>query len=221
MIYVVDSILDISELILDLDAVIFDLDDTLYSEKEYIRSGYREIAKYFPNIRSMEAKLWQAFVEKKQAVNEVLLAEGCFNEETLSKCLAIYREHIPRISLYSGVRTLLERIRQQNKLMGIITDGRPDGQHNKIHSLDLERLVDVIIITDELGGVACRKPNPISFIQMQQCLEVPFEKMCYIADNIAKDFQAPEALNMRCIWVQNPDGLYFNKQLRGQENICL
>lgn len=212
MIHVIDDILNVPELILNLDAVIFDLDDTLYSEKEYVRSGYCEIAKHFPNIPNMEEKLWKAFLEKKQAINEVLLAAGCFNEETLHRCLSIYRKHIPQISLYSGVREMLLKMKQQGKKLGLITDGRSDGQWNKIRSLKLESLFDAIIITDELGGISCRKPNPVSFEKMQLCLGVPFEKMCYIGDNVDKDFQAPEKLHMQCIWVRNKDSLYYEKR---------
>ena len=35
--------------------------------------------------------------------------------------------------------------------VGIITDGRPEGQRNKLESLGLD--VDDVIIMDELGGV--------------------------------------------------------------------
>ena len=33
--------------------------------------------------------------------------------------------------------------------------------------------------------------------------------MCYVGDNIKKDFVAPEELGMRCIWFRNRDGLYY------------
>ena len=32
-----------------IKAVVFDLDDTLISEREYIRSGFRVVSKYFSN----------------------------------------------------------------------------------------------------------------------------------------------------------------------------
>ena len=37
----ISDILEVRKHIEGLKAVIFDLDDTLYSEKEYVRSGYR------------------------------------------------------------------------------------------------------------------------------------------------------------------------------------
>ena len=39
-------------------------------------------------------------------------------------------------------------------------------------------------------------------------LNVEYEQMCYIGDNIRKDFIAPEQLGMKAIWFRNKDGLY-------------
>ena len=72
----------------------------------------------------------------------------------------------------------------------------------------MESLVDYIIVTDELGGVEYRKPNPRAFETMKEKLGVEYSEMCYVGDNIKKDFVAPEKLGMRSIWFKNKDGLY-------------
>ena len=41
----VERILDIEQYLYGIDTVLFDLDDTLYSEKDYVKSGYCAIAK--------------------------------------------------------------------------------------------------------------------------------------------------------------------------------
>lgn len=79
-----------------------------------------------------------------------------------AECLDAYRFQEPDICLYTGVEELLKRLKYQHKL-GLITDGRPEGQKAKIKALELEKYFDEIIITDELGGVELRKPNPKSF----------------------------------------------------------
>lgn len=48
--YTIDIFCDYNENLVYIDglkAVIFDLDDTLYSEKDYVKSGYAAIAKVF------------------------------------------------------------------------------------------------------------------------------------------------------------------------------
>lgn len=201
----VHNILDIKDYIEDLTGVIFDLDDTLYSEKQYVRSGYRKIADYF-KIPEMEEDMWCVFQNGGRAIDEVLVKYDL--EEYKDKAIHIYRYQIPNISLYTGVRKMLEQI-QKNKKLGIITDGRPEGQRAKIKALNLE--ADKIIITDELGGSEYRKPNPKAYKLVMEEWDMQPDQMCYIGDNISKDFIAPEQLGMRCIWFHNPEGIYYSR----------
>lgn len=69
-------------------------------------------------------------------------------------------------------------------------------------------VVDEVVITDELGGTEFRKPNETAFRLMQKKLQVQFEKMVYVEDNISKDFIAPKRLGMQNIWFRSIDGLY-------------
>lgn len=202
------SITEVSNHLQGLKAVIFDLDDTLYSEKEYVRSGYRAIAAILPQVERMEEKLWQAFEQKKSAIDEVLRAEGLYTEELKQQCLSVYRFHQPDIHLYKGTDELLCQLRADGYKLGIITDGRPEGQRAKIKSLRLDEFVDYIIVTDELGGVEYRKPNNRAFVIMKEQFGVNYTEMCYVGDNIFKDFIAPEKLGMKSFYIKNVHGIY-------------
>ncbi|MBR5635614.1 MAG: ATP-grasp domain-containing protein [Pseudobutyrivibrio sp.] len=193
----------------ELKGVIFDLDDTLYSEKEYVRSGYRKIAEYLGES-SAEDELWSYFSQGKPAIDCYLEKIGRVTEK--EACLDVYRAQMPDIHLYDGVKEMLSSLRAAGMHTGIITDGRVNGQENKIKALGLEDLVDDIIITDSIGGVQFRKPNDISFRIMQNRWRIPFESMMYIGDNLSKDFQAPKQLGMKWCWVRNEDGLYFDDE---------
>ena len=203
------DILDVKKYIDKVDGVIFDLDDTLYSEKNYVKSGYKAIFNNFNFIDNLDLKLYKAFEQGQMAIDVVFDAENLSDRK--SEALNIYRYHKPDIYLYSGVEDMLTEIKSKNKKIGIITDGRPEGQNLKIDSLKLRDKVDFIIITDELGGIEYRKPNVIAFQIMQKQLQIPFEKMCYVGDNLKKDFIAPEALGMQSIYFNNLDGIYSSK----------
>lgn len=206
----IDKITDVLNHIVGLSAVVFDLDDTLYSEKEYVRSGYKAVSKVLSLVTDAEEKLWRAFEAKLPAIDTVLRDEGVFSEELKERCLSVYRNHEPDIHLYLGVEDMLKEIRRRNIDIGIITDGRPEGQQKKIAALGLEPLVDEIIITDELGGPDFRKPNGRAFCLMRDLLGISgYDVMCYVGDNVSKDFVAPEEFGMRCIWFMNSDGVYF------------
>lgn len=199
--------------------VIFDLDDTLYSEKEYVKSGYKKIAEYIGH-QEAEEKLWNYFLEGKPAIDAYLKEIGAENKK--AECLDIYRSQMPEINLYHGVAELFQSLKENDIKVGIITDGRPEGQRNKIKALGLEELVDDIIITDELGGIQFRKPNDISFRIMQCRWRIPFEQMVYIGDNLVKDFQAPRQLGMQGIYYKNRDGIYYSQECTyGVQNVVI
>ena len=201
----INDILQVEGLISDVDLVVFDLDDTLYSEKEYVRSGFRKIAKVF-QMPELELELWNAFLKGEKAIDVIFENRGMLDRKT--EALSIYRNQKPDIHLYGGVREMLQRIKQSGKKLAMLTDGRPEGQHAKIEALQLEPLFDEIIITDELGGIECRKPNEIGFVKLHERTGVPFEKMVYVGDNINKDFIAPERLEMKSICFKNSKSIY-------------
>lgn len=205
----ITAITEVKKYLKGLKAIVFDLDDTLYGEKEYIRSGYRAIAGTLPQVERMEEKLWHAFEQNKSAIDEVLISEGIYTEELKQQCLSIYRLHQPDIHFYEGAKELLCQLRAAGYKLGIITDGRPEGQRAKIKALGLNRLVEHIIVTDELGGAEYRKPDDRAFVLMRELLDVEYAEMCYIGDNIKKDFVAPLKLGMKSIWFRNTDGLYY------------
>lgn len=203
----IQGILEVEKYIDDVDAVIFDLDDTLYSEKDYIRSGYHQIAEAF-HIPEMEKEMWSVFEHGGKAIDEVLEKHNL--RERKQEALNIYRFQEPNISLYPGVLEMLTCIASKKKV-GIITDGRPEGQHAKIRVLKLKSVIPAIIVTDELGGTEYRKPNPEAFIRMSEILETQLDRMVYIGDNIKKDFIAPERLGMKTIYFRNAEGLYYER----------
>lgn len=191
-----------------IKGVVFDLDDTLYSEKDYVKSGFKAVSDYLGG--GYEKKLWRHFEDGKSALDELLKE---LKQENLKKdVLEVYRSHKPNICLYPDVTELLADLRKRGVKIGVITDGRANGQRNKIEVLGLSRLVDDIIITDELGGEQFRKPCDISFRIIQNRWKIPYGQLVYIGDNPVKDFQAPKQLGMQWIWLNNKNGLYADSQ---------
>ncbi|OQC00509.1 MAG: carbamoyl phosphate synthase-like protein [Firmicutes bacterium ADurb.Bin099] len=189
----------------NIKGIVFDLDDTLYSEKQYIRSGYQRIGNYLKRDDAPDI-MWKYFESGKLAIDEYLIDIDSLEKK--DECVKIYREQIPNISLYQGVTEMLHELKEKGIRIGIITDGRPEGQKNKIRALNLEGLIDDIIITDELGGTQFRKPCDIAFRIMKTRWQISYDEMVYVGDNPTKDFQAPQQLGMKCLYFCNPDGLY-------------
>lgn len=197
-----DQSVCITEGVRQIKGVIFDLDDTLYSEKEYVKSGYKAVSDYLGS--DYDDRLWSLFVNGKPAIDELLKELG--RESEKEEVLKVYRDHKPNIHLYPDVSEMIENLKAKGIKVGIITDGRPEGQRNKIAALDLK--VDDVIITDDLGGIQFRKPCDIAFRIMLIWWSLNPEDVVYVGDNPFKDFQAPQQLGMRYLWFRNEDGLY-------------
>ena len=191
-----------------IKGVVFDLDDTLYSEKEYVKSGFRAVSKFLDG--RFEEKLWAYFEEGKPAIDELLKELG--RESEKEDILNVYRSHKPDIQLYPGVKEMINKLRKENIKIGIITDGRSEVQRNKLKALNLITLIDDIIITDELGGIQFRKPCDIAFRIIATRWKLPFHQIVYIGDNPNKDLQAPRQLGMKSILLENNDGLYISSK---------
>ena len=187
-----------------IKGVIFDLDDTLYSEKDYVRSGYKAVSDYLSG--GYEERLWSFFESGKPAIDELLKELGQENEK--EAVLNVYRSHKPNIHLYPNVDKVIEELKGKGIKVGIITDGRPEGQRNKLEALNLD--VEDVIITDELGGIQFRKPCDVAFRIMMTRWRMNPADIVYVGDNPAKDFQAAHQLGMRSLWLKNPDGLCFS-----------
>lgn len=79
----INNILESEMYLNDIQAVIFDLDDTLYSEKSYVRSGFKKIAEFFEKP-SMEDELWNVFIKGGKPIDEILKLEGLLDFQEIS-----------------------------------------------------------------------------------------------------------------------------------------
>jgi FMN phosphatase YigB (HAD superfamily) len=188
-----------------IKGIIFDLDDTLYDEKQYIKSGFKAVSEYL-KVDDAADKMWAYYNAGEQAIDKYLYEIAQLEKKT--ECLMVYRNHMPNITLSNNVGNLLVSLKEKGFKIGIITDGRPNGQHNKISALELDRIVDDVIVTDELGGEQFRKPCDIAFRIMQKRWRIPFEQIIYLGDNVDKDFQAPKQLGMQYMLINNGNGIY-------------
>jgi len=213
---IVYDILEAENYCENAEAIIFDLDDTLYSEKQYVQSGFENVAKLFPEISDANQKLWKYFEEGLPAIDEFLIREDIYSEILKKQCVTRYVEHKPKLELFTGMIPMFLRLRGKGKKLCIITDGRVTAQSNKIDALHIKEFFDEIIITDQLAGnalpFAFRKPNIVAFEIMKTRLQIPYSKMVYIGDNKNKDFIAPNKLGMESIYFFNTDSIYYGKE---------
>lgn len=199
-------------------AVVFDLDDTLYMENEFVEYGLKNaanVAETDYDIVNANEKIRSLYQESKANVFDRLVnAEKIKDKEmAVARLVKAYRNCEPKsLRCNPGVLDLLKTLKKKEMHMGIITDGFADVQKSKIKALGIQEYIDEIVITDELGGVQCRKPNPIGFEKMLKMLDVKPQEMVYIGDNPNKDFAIKKYLPIITARVDVPNGIYRNSE---------
>lgn len=177
-----------------IKAVIFDLDDTLISEKQYVKSGFKHIAKIISQKTglspcSIYGDLFYLYEKDSQKVFNRLLNRYNidYNDAAIEELVREYRNHFPTLELYSDVLPCLDHLKSENIKTGIITDGYVDVQRQKIESIKAYNYFEEIILTDILGREYW-KPHPKSFKIMRNRLKVEYRQMIFVGDNPQKDF---------------------------------
>ena len=171
--------------------IVFDLDDTLVPEIEYLESAFREIARF---VDSGRTNLFEEMMEnyrRKENVFGKLIEQ--YPQLTLDELKRRYRYHVPDFSAYGHIRDLLTRCKESGYLLGLITDGYAVTQRNKIESLGIESLLDLIVISEEFGS---EKPSENNYSVFHR---FGTDQYYYIGDNTNKDFVTPNKLGWTTI----------------------
>ena len=209
-----------------IKAVIFDLDDTLISEHEYIRSGFKVVAKvlsekYKLSQEDVFLQLMNLFQESpKNVFNRILdFYHIDYTTEEIKELIAVYRHHLPNISLYEDAKFILNELSEKSLKLGVITDGYQVTQRNKLLSLGIDAYFDSIIVTDELGREFW-KPHARPYELIKAQLGVEFNEIIYIGDNVSKDFITAKKLGMYTVQVEREEGIYAQLKV-DQEYLAL
>ncbi|MEZ4869477.1 MAG: HAD family hydrolase [Caldilineaceae bacterium] len=179
--------------------LVFDLDDTLFPERDFVYSGFRAVAQYMAqqhDIADFDKRAIALFEggERQRVFNRCLDGLGIDADAAyIEELIHLYRNHKPNIQLPAESAHVLSALRGCKRL-AIITDGYLQTQRNKIQALALDRYVEYIVYTDELGR-AHWKPSATGYRQVQHFFQVEGRHCLYVADNPHKDFVTARRLS--------------------------
>lgn len=198
-----------------ITTVAFDLDDTLYDEADYCKSGFTVVARFLPTLpQSPDANrifdsLWKHFSagNRTTTFNAACDELGItYNNVFIQKLVQLYRHHIPKITLPDDSRNVLQQLSEKFTL-ALLTDGFLPAQQLKVQALGIEKYFECIIYTEQLGRDSW-KPSPVGFQKLMQQLNAKPENIAYVADNVEKDFIAPNKLGMPTIQIIRPNRIH-------------
>jgi putative hydrolase of the HAD superfamily len=200
--------------------LVFDLDDTLYLERDFVRSGFAAVERWFadqqgpPGLAQACRHLFQQG-HRGRIFDEALAGLGVAADPSLiAQLVEIYRSHPPDIALAPDAEGYLAG-RGDGARNALVTDGPLATQRAKVQALGIEGRFGFIVYTDALGP-GRGKPHPAAFERIETWasgLITPRETsgglpLVYIADNPRKDFVTPRDRGWLTVQIVRPDRVH-------------
>lgn len=201
----------------DAEAIFFDLDDTLYDQLLPFQSALKyaklqiDPANYeviYKRVRFYSDLLWKSYTKGELTLEQVRSERlKCALREfeiDLSNEQAIeiqerYQYEQKVIELFPHVKSIIKELQNQDKVVGIITNGPVEHQMSKIIALQLDRIIsnELIFISD---GICLTKPDKRVFEYVQKQVKISAGKCLYIGDTWENDIAPPIEAGWKSIW---------------------
>lgn len=194
-----------------IKAVIFDLDGTLLNRDKsvlaFINHQYDRLNTWLSHVT--KESYTTRFIELdnggyiwKDRVYQQLVEEfqitGLSWQELLQDYICQFKNYcVP----FLGLKTVLEKLRNDNLKLGLITNGKGHFQLGNIHALGIEDYFDIILIS-EWEGIA--KPNPLIFIKAYNKLDINPHEAIFVGDHLLNDIKAAQNVGMIGVWKKTP-----------------
>ncbi|RLF94030.1 haloacid dehalogenase, partial [Thermococci archaeon] len=192
-----------------IKSVVFDLDDTLYNSTALsesarksalkamvnegldidLKKGYEDLMRIVKRYGSNYSEHFNRFLEEKLGyVDYKFLASGV---------IAYHNTKFAYIRPFDDtVPTLIKLVKRKKKL-GIVTNGVPVKQWEKILRLGLEHFFEFVIISSE---VKYEKPSPKIYEIALERLDLPPEEALMV-DNKIEDLKGAKNVGMKTVLI--------------------
>lgn len=185
--------------------LVFDLDDTLYSELDYVHSGFRAVADFLKKKLKLDAEmifeeLASSFEEKGRGKNFNDLAEK-YEGIAVEELVKAYREHLPKIKITKDAEACLKKLKKDYTLC-LLTNGWPEVQRQKVKALGLEKLFDGVFYAHD-EGPEFAKPHPRFFEKILKEYGVKPDQALMVGDDPINDIYGAEQVGMHAFFIQD------------------
>lgn len=153
--------------------------------------------------RLAEVRAWGPSY-RQMVWSQALAAHGVHDQALIAQLAARFEtERYRRYNVFPDTVTTLQSLRSTYAL-GMITNGTPDLQSEKIRRTALAGYFDVILIS---GAVGIGKPDPRIFAMALEQLAVPAAATVMVGDNMFRDIKGAQQAGVKGVWIPRADGL--------------
>ncbi|MFJ7934547.1 HAD family hydrolase [Sporosarcina sp. NPDC096371] len=188
-------------------AAIFDLDGTLLNRDESVKMfidrqydrliaqiGHISKEKYMTRFIELDSR---GYVWKDKVYQQLVEEFECTAitwEELLQDYISEFKNHcIP----FPHLIDMLEELKRNDLLLGMITNGYGQFQMDNILALGVEKYFDLILVSEWEG---IKKPDPQIFNKALEKLNVTASESIFIGDHPVNDVLGAQKVGMKGVW---------------------
>jgi putative hydrolase of the HAD superfamily len=190
-------------------AILFDLDDTLIKGgavrdlvNDFYRLHYSDLAEdciklVFRAVGKADRRAYQTGEEFLQVLQMMVQESGITPVAGLA---AYWREHFSSYVIPEpGMLDVLDHLKSTGISIGVVTNGGPLVQGEKMTAVNLWPWLDCTVTCDEAGFT---KPRPGPFLRALSTLQVAPEDTWFVGDYPEADIVGSQRVGMTPIWKQ-------------------
>lgn len=190
-----------------IKAVVFDLEGTLLdrtkSRDKFIEEQYERFHDYFVYVQLADFK--HKFIEldddednDKPYVYKEIIKQFHIDRLRWKDLFHDFEMHFYRyVFPYYDTLYTLEKLSENDYLLGVIANGKSKIKQFRIYSLGIEHAINYLSTSETVGY---RKPHPRIFEDMIDQLDVLPEEIMYVGDDALNDVAPARAMGMVSVW---------------------
>jgi putative hydrolase of the HAD superfamily len=205
-------------------AILFDLGNTLYDKNQFMESAFKEVAAFLQKkykfgrsiLEELILRIWKIHRSHYEFLfKDLLEIIGIYSVTQLDQVLDVYHNHKPKLKPYPGVPGLLKSLKKHYRI-GLMTDGHPRMQRNKVKAFGWKETFDVIVYSAE-HLQEYLKPSPLVYQLAAKKLKVRPSETVYVGDNPYDDFKGARQLGIFTVRVLQGEFKDIRLKNKGRE----
>ena len=196
---------------------VFDIDDTLYCREDLIWQAANEAAEGVLSDRPGFIDLFYVLSDENFPLVEsgaitaqesnIWRFEQCLQRNGVTRsrergvlAARLYTDLQNHITLSAPLASLLDHLKEEGYLLGVLTNGETKHQWEKYHMLDLGRWIpeDMVVVSGQVGAT---KPDPAIYRIAQQRMHLPADNLWMIGDSYGGDIKGASLAGWHSIWI--------------------
>ena len=196
--------------------LVFDVDDTLYEQIVPFENAYKSLfdididmeqfyllSRYYSDVKFEASRNGEMTMDEYHIyrIQEAAKDLGVFlTDEQALNMQKEYKKNQQKLQMSNITISILKLAKENNVMLGIITNGPSEHQWSKVKALGVERWIDKenIIVS---GDYSINKPDIKIFEIMQERLKLPNHSLYYIGDSLENDIVGANNAGWKAIWI--------------------